>query len=88
MYQIIGVPEENKSFIMDNIVEGSVTYEELESGSKVVIDRRAANGIWEEWGLGIKSPILQRLMENYKKTGRSSSYRKFSYYFAGILYGK
>ena len=50
MYQIIGVPEENKSFIMDNIVEGSVTYEELESGSKVVIDRRAAK--WYLGGMG------------------------------------
>ena len=55
MYQIIGVPEENKSFIMDNIVEGSVTYEELESGSKVVIDKRAAK--WYLGGMGIGDKI-------------------------------
>ena len=74
---------------MDNIVEGSVTYEELESGSKVVIDRRAAK--WYLGGMGIGDKITYTTEINgktIKKTGRSSSYRKFSYYFAGILYGK
>lgn len=49
-YEIIGVPEENKSFIMDNIIEGSVSYEELESGDKLVVDSRAAK--W--WFGGLK----------------------------------
>lgn len=54
-YEIIGVPEENKSFILDNIVEGDVTYEELQSGNKVIIDKRSAK--WYMDGIGIGDKI-------------------------------
>lgn len=49
-YEIIGVPEENKSFIMDNIIEGNISYEDLKSGNKIVVDSRAAK--W--WFGGLK----------------------------------
>lgn len=49
-YEILGVPEENKSFIMDNLVEGSISYEDLKSGDKIVVDSRAAK--W--WFGGLK----------------------------------
>lgn len=54
-YEIMGVPEENQSFIMDNIVEGSVTYEELQSGNKVVVNKRSAK--WHMGGIGIGDKI-------------------------------
>lgn len=36
---ILGVPEEGKEILLSHIVKGAVTYEELKSGDKVIIDK-------------------------------------------------
>ncbi len=41
-FEILGVPEENKSFLMDRITQGSVSYEALKSGEQVIVDEHAA----------------------------------------------
>lgn len=37
--EIIGVPESGKELLENGIIEGNVTYEELKSGDKVIIDK-------------------------------------------------
>lgn len=54
-YEIMGVSEENASFLMDNITQGSVTYELLKSGERVIVDERAAR--WYYHGLKIGDTI-------------------------------
>lgn len=54
-YEIMGIPEENKSFLMDRITQGTVTYEALKSGERIVMDERAAK--WTFHGLQIGDTI-------------------------------
>lgn len=41
-YEIIGILEENKSFLMDRITQGKVSYEAFKTGEQVILDERAA----------------------------------------------
>lgn len=36
---MLGVPESGKELLENGIIEGSVTYQELKSGNKVIIDK-------------------------------------------------
>jgi len=51
-YEIMGVPEENKAFLMDRITQGTVTYEALKSGERVVVDERAARWSFHNLKIG------------------------------------
>ncbi len=52
IYEIMGVPEENKAFLMDRITQGTVTYEALKSGERVVVDERAARWSFHNLKIG------------------------------------
>lgn len=84
-YEIMGVPEENKSFIMDNIIEGNVTYEELQSGNKVVADKRSAKWYMDGIGIGDKITYTTEIGgKTIKKEAEIAAIGDFPIIFSGF----
>lgn len=55
---IIGIPDEYEGRLMDSIIEGDCTYEELLSGDKVIMDKDAFKSLPETRTVGDKIHLL------------------------------